>query len=105
MEHGSSQGDATKQGGLQHLRGACGKSAAHLQRAASSLAQVRASRAGRPPTSRDIRQEEDVVGGTANTGSNPSVALAVNLGAYFGVKVAIKELKESEKPRPLLSTT
>lgn len=66
---------------------------------------MRASRTGRPPTSRDICQEEDVVGGTPNTGGNPSVALTFYLGAYFGIKVAVKELKEREKQRQLLSAT
>lgn len=58
---------------------------------------MKASRTGRPPTSRDICQKEDIVGGTPNTGSNPSVALTFYLGAYFGIKVAIKKLKEKEK--------
>lgn len=57
---------------------------------------MRASRTGRARTSRDVCQEEDVVGGTPNTGSNPPVALTFYLGAYFGIKVAIKELKERE---------
>lgn len=62
-------------------------------------------RASRTPTLRDIGQEEDVVSSAPNTGSNPSVALAFYLGAYFGIKVAIKELKEREKQRQLLSAT
>lgn len=66
---------------------------------------MKASRTGRPPTSRDVCQEEDIVGSTPNTGSNPSVALTFCLGAYFGIKVAIKELKEKEKQRQLLSAT
>lgn len=48
----------------------------------------------RTPTSRDICQEENIVGGAPNTGSNPSVALTFYLGAYFGIKVAVKELKD-----------
>jgi len=50
-------------------------------------------------TSRDISQEEDVVGVTSYTRSNPSVALAFYLGTYFGVKVAIEELKDRGRQR------
>lgn len=53
--------------------------------------------AGRPPTSRDVGQEEDVVSGASDTRGDPPVALAFYLGAYFGIKVAIEELEDKRK--------
>lgn len=53
--------------------------------------------AGRPPTSRDVGQEEDVVSGASDTRGDPPVALAFYLGAYFGIKVAIEELEDKTK--------